>query len=79
MSRHVTPPAVQLLQKEVAKIGLQKHHGIPVDETQANQARETFAGADPGQDVLAALDRLLLCDRWVVDFDFDFDFDLDLD
>ena len=58
---------VHLLQREVSKIGLQKHHGIPVDETQAMQARELFA-ANAGEDIVAALDVLLASDRCVAAF-----------
>lgn len=51
------------LQKEVAKIGLLKHHGIPVDGDVANAARAMVVDAGAGEDVVAALDRLLLSER----------------
>ena len=52
--------AVRTLQREVAKIGLLKHHGIPLDDEQARKARETFTDSGVADDVVAAFDKLLV-------------------
>ena len=52
--------ALRTLQREVAKIGLLKHHGIPLDDEQARKARETFTDSDVADDVVAAFDKLLV-------------------
>ena len=51
------------LQKEVAKIGLLKHHGIPLDGGMAGAVRKLMADAGAAEDVVVALDKLLQSER----------------
>ena len=51
------------LRKEVAKIGLLKHHGIVVDGDMASAARKMVVDTGVGEGVVAALDKLLRCER----------------